>query len=216
MTRTRRRLDDKLYPSALRGFRQPQQGRPLEAFRQARRTFIAGERIEIGALAESFGVNAATIFRWLGNRNQLLTEVLWSLCGPAWNQALQETGGSGAHRVTRVIHRWLDAILGTDFFRAFLIREESRALRLLTTGDGLHQQRVIDIFEALLLFEQDVAARQGKTLPLVMEPRDMAYAMCRVGEAFVYSDLIVDQPPDPDKAAVAIGALLGIRYVPRP
>lgn len=175
---------------------------------------MAGERVEIGALAESFGVNAATIFRWLGNRNQLLTEVIWSLCGPAWNQALQETGGSGAHRVTQVIHHWLDVISRTDFFRAFLVREESRALRLLTTREGLHQQRVIDIFEELLLFEQDATVRQRHTLPLVMAPRDLAYAMCRLAESFVYSDLIIGQPPDPDKAAVAIGALLGIRYEP--
>ncbi len=57
-------------------FRRPT---PLDAFRLARRKFLAAERIDMSALAEELGVNRVTLYRWVGSREQLLVEVIWSL-----------------------------------------------------------------------------------------------------------------------------------------
>ena len=51
----------------------------LDGFRLARRTFLAGERIDMQTLARSLGVDRATLYRWVGSRERLLTEILWSL-----------------------------------------------------------------------------------------------------------------------------------------
>jgi hypothetical protein len=53
-----------------------------EAFRAARRMFVAGDRVEISDLAGTLGVNRVTVHRWLGNRTQILTDVIWSLAEP--------------------------------------------------------------------------------------------------------------------------------------
>src|SRR3954465_14750206 len=52
---------------------------PLDAFRLARRKFLAAERIDMSALADELGVNRVTLYRWVGSREQLLVEGVWSL-----------------------------------------------------------------------------------------------------------------------------------------
>ena len=46
---------------------------------RARRRFQAAERIDMSALAEELGVNRVTLYRWVGSRDRLLVEVIWSL-----------------------------------------------------------------------------------------------------------------------------------------
>ena len=177
---------------------------PLDAFRLARRAFIAGERIDMGALAAELGVDRATLFRWVGNREQLLSEVIWSVCAPTWQQALDETPGAGAERVVGVFTSFTDQVIGSEFFRAYLRRERDRALKLLTTRAGIHQARVTAVFEELLAAEQ-----RSSRLKLPLPVHDMAYLMVRVAESFIYSDLIVGEEPDAAKGAAVIAALLG-------
>ena len=52
---------------------------PLDAFKLARRTWQDGERVDMSALARELGVNRVTLYRWVGSREQLLVEVIWSL-----------------------------------------------------------------------------------------------------------------------------------------
>ena len=52
---------------------------PLDAFKLARRRFLAAERIDMSALADELQINRVTLYRWVGSRERLLVEVLWSL-----------------------------------------------------------------------------------------------------------------------------------------
>ena len=54
----------------------------LDAFRLARRTFQAGDRVDMQTLARTLHVDRVTVYRWVGSREQLLTEILWSLIEP--------------------------------------------------------------------------------------------------------------------------------------
>ncbi|HEX4247405.1 MAG TPA: QsdR family transcriptional regulator [Pseudonocardia sp.] len=176
---------------------------PVDAFRLARRTFIAGERVDMGALAAELAVDRATLFRWVGNREQLLSEVIWSVSLPTWRRALDEASGSGAARVVEVFDRFTRAVIGAEFFRRYLRRERDRALRLLTTRAGVHQARVAATFEGLL-----DAERQASGLKLPLPVHDTAYVITRVAESFIYSDLIVGEEPDAAKAAAVVAAIL--------
>lgn len=172
---------------------------PLDAFRLARRTFIAGERIDMGALAAEVGVDRATLFRWVGNREQLLSEVIWSVCVPTWQRAVDKAAGSGAERVVGAFAHFTQEVVASEFFRAYLRRERDRALRLLTTRAGVHQERMTGLFEGLLAAEQ-----HSTRLHLPLPAHDMAYVMVRVAESFIYSDLIVGEEP----AAAVVAAIL--------
>src|ERR1700760_2516288 len=111
----------------------------LDAFRIARRWFMAGRRIEMQELAAELGVNRATLFRWVGGRDALLGEILWSLAEPALAAAVGASDGSGAKRITGAIGRFAAAVDQADFLREFFRREPERALRILTTRAGTIQ-----------------------------------------------------------------------------
>ena len=180
---------------------------PMRAFRLARRTFLTGTRVDMGPLAAELGVDRATLFRWVGNRDQLLTEVIWSLFVPTWRRACAEAAGTGATRVVDALTRFTRDVCASAPFRTHLRREPDRALRLLTTRAADYQVRVTGAFADLL-------AAGGAALPLPVP--DTAYVLTRVAESFIYADLIAGAEPDAAKAAVVYAALLRCPAPPTP
>ncbi|QLL09547.1 QsdR family transcriptional regulator [Mycobacterium vicinigordonae] len=175
----------------------------LTAFRIARRRFIDGRRIEMGELATELGVNRATLFRWVGSRDELLAEILWSLAKPTLALAVQEAPGEGGQRIAAISGRFARLMDDAEFFRAFLRREPERALRILTTRAGTIQARVVEAVETLL----DEEISRGRLNP-PLPPHDLAYLIMRIIESFLYADLITGEQRDIDGAERAITALL--------
>lgn len=175
----------------------------LDAFRVARRWFIAGRRIEMQELAAELGVNRATLFRWVGGRDELLGEILWSLAEPALAAAIEASNGTGAQRVTRAIGGFATMVDQADFLREFLRREPERALRILTTRAGTVQARLVGAIDALL---NDEVTRGNLRSPL--PPRDLAYLIVRIVESFLYAEFITGEETDIAMTELAVGALL--------
>jgi AcrR family transcriptional regulator len=176
----------------------------LDAFRVARRWFKAGRRIEMRELAAELGVNRATLFRWVGSRDELLGEILWSLAEPTLTAAVQASGGNGAQRITAAVGRFVTMLDDADFLREFVRREPERALRVLTTRAGTVQARLVAAIDTLL---NDEVSQGNLRLPL--PPRDMAYLIVRIVESFLYAEFITGEKPDIAMAELAVGALLG-------
>lgn len=187
----------------LRGLDSPSTG-PIAAFRLARQAMLAGRRVDMQDLAAELGVARATLFRWVGNRDQLLAEVIWSTAEPTWRHAVEEAQGAGAERVVAAYDRFVRDVIAAEFFARYLRREPERALRLLTTKASGFQHRLVAEFERLLRHEH---ATQDMCLPL--PAADLAYLMVRIAESFIYSDLITGETPDATKATDAIRVLLG-------
>src|SRR6478735_4197512 len=103
------------------------------AFETARATLIAGRRIDMSALAAELGVDRTSLFRWVGNRDALLAEVLWSLAAPTLDASDTAVTADGADRVAGVLTRFVTALIEAAAFRGFLQREPTRALRITTT-----------------------------------------------------------------------------------
>ena len=73
----------------------------LDAFLRARKRFLACERIDMSSLAEELGVSRVTLYRWVGSREHLLVEVIWSLARRTLDNIEAEvtaTGPSGWSR----------------------------------------------------------------------------------------------------------------------
>jgi AcrR family transcriptional regulator len=176
----------------------------VTAFRQARETFIAGERIDMGRLATSLGVDRTSLFRWVGNRDALLSEVLWSLAVPTLEQADAAAAGlRGAERVASVLTTFVHDLIAAEYFRTFLQREPARALRLLTTKESQIQRRYVAEVEAL------VDAELGpRPLGRDIEPREIAYLLVRISESFTYADLIAGDVPSATRARTAFELVL--------
>ena len=176
----------------------------VRAFRIARETFIAGERIDMGGLASRLGVDRTSLFRWVGNRDALLSEVLWSLAVPTLEQADAATQGrSGADRVVAILTSFAHDLITADYFRSFLRREPARALRLLTTNDSQIQRRYVAVVEQLV--RQELGDRPfGRDIA----PADLAYLLVRVSESFTYADLITGDAPSAERARAAFDLVL--------
>ena len=187
----------------LLGVDSPSEG-PMSAFHLARRAMLAGQRVDMKDLAAQLGVDRATLFRWVGNRDQLLAEVIWSTAEPTWRHAIERAPRAGAGRVVAAYDRFVRDVIAAEFFAVYLRREPERALRLLTTKASGFQHRLVAEFERLLRQEQE-----SRNMRLSLPAADLAYLMVRIAESFVYSDLITGETPDATKATDAIRVLLG-------
>lgn len=155
-------------------------------------------------LAADLGVDRTTLFRWVGNRDRLLADILVSLGERTFADSVKQTTGSGPQRVADVLGSFVQALIDAPYFRGYLRREPERALRLLTTKASVVQHRMVELVEVLLREEQ----ARG-LLPHPLPPSDLAYLIMRISESFIYTDLITGEAPDAAKARTAIAALLG-------
>ena len=178
----------------------------LRAFREARHTFIAGSRIDMGALATSLGVDRTSLFRWVGNRDRLLSEILWSLAVPTFDAAAAAAAPCGAARIVDVLDRFTADLIVAPYFRAFLTREPARALRLLTTTESDVQSRFVGRVTALV----DRERVDGAFDPTPLSAEELARLLVRISESFTYADLISGETPDPARARATF------EYVLRP
>src|SRR6185503_15545251 len=102
---------------------------PADAFALAREKFLAGDRVDMGALATELGINRATLYRWVGSRELLLGEVIASFSVATLERAKREVKGSGPKYVAGVVQRVLEQIQTFEPMQSFLERDPAYALR---------------------------------------------------------------------------------------
>jgi AcrR family transcriptional regulator len=176
---------------------------PLDALRLARRRWLAGERLDMGALARDLGVSRATLYSWVGSREKLIGEVIWSFAEAGVRQAREEATGTGPDYVVDVVDRFSHLNAAFEPLRRFIEQDPELALRILTSKDGPVQGRMIAIARELLSEQVDA----GRLTP-ALDIDTLAYLMVRVNESFLYSDLITGSEPDVDKAIEVVRILV--------
>jgi AcrR family transcriptional regulator len=176
---------------------------PLDAFKLARRRFQAAERVDMSALADELDINRVTLYRWVGSREQLLVEVLWSLTTRNLELVRAEVHDTGAERVVQVVTRWLENVIDNRGMQRLLSEEGELALRLLTLRDSGFQPRLIAAFEDLLREEADAGR-----LHVPADLHDVAYVIVRLVESFTHVELILGERPDARRAEPILRMLL--------
>jgi AcrR family transcriptional regulator len=175
----------------------------LDVFELARSRFMAGERVEMGALAEELGLNRVTIYRWVGSREQLLVEVLWSLAEPTLRHERESVGETGAERIVRILTNFIVAVISNHGMVRFVEQEGELVMRLLTREDAGFEPRLVAWVHELLL-EECEAGR----LKLPGEAMDCAFGLVRVLESYISLDLITGETPQPERAERILRLLL--------
>jgi AcrR family transcriptional regulator len=175
---------------------------PLDVFQLARQKWLAGERLDIGKLAEELGVGRATVFRWVGSREQLYGEVISSLFASALERAQREAHGVGPAYLADVTHRLLHALLDSEPLRRFVQQDTEFALRVLMSRNSPVEHRCTSAVRALL----EAQAQAGHIRP-AMDIEALAYVVVRIGESFLYRDVLTGDAPDIETATQAIRIL---------
>ncbi|SFL98327.1 QsdR family transcriptional regulator [Marinobacter zhejiangensis] len=180
---------------------------PAEALRRARRHWLKGERIHLASLAAELNIGRATLFRWVGNKDLLLGEVMWSLYEPLRMQALQEIPGDGVDFVVGVYRHVNSVLLHFEPLRRFIHEDSEYALRILTSTHSTVHARTVEANSRTL---RDQVQRGKIDPPLSID--SLSYFMVRLAESCLYSDIICGREPQEaelEDACTAVRVMLG-------
>ena len=173
----------------------------LDAFAAARRRFAAGERIEMQAVADELGINRVTLYRWVGSREQLITEVLWAATQKSFAayRVRIRRGPRAAAALTMFVR---DANRHPGMQR--LLRDEpDLALTQLTSTSGDYQHRYLALVRELIA-EDRAAGHVSGEVPV----EDLAYTAVRITESYIHTRVITGEEPDARRARAVLRALL--------
>jgi AcrR family transcriptional regulator len=177
---------------------------PGPIFAAAVDTFVAGQRLDMRSLARRAGVARATLYRRAGSREQLLDQVLWwrarRLLAAQVRASAQLTG---TDRLVAVIGGVLRAIGADRPVRMFLESDPETALRVLTGSGSMVHHGVTAALENLIDLERGRGAFDAH-----LDTPTLAFAIVRVADGFLYSNVIADRAPGIGGAVTVIEALL--------
>ena len=157
-----------------------------------------GRRLDMQGLADDLGVSRQTLFRQVGNREELLSQALWRLTERTLAAAAarwEAERGVGELHAPGTGRHFNALVSESKGLRRLLDDEPALAIRLLTDPRGRVQTGVVAFVEALLRRD---AAEFG--LVTLIEPDALAYALVRLGESFLYADVLAARKPDVDTA----------------
>lgn len=169
----------------------------------AHRWFLEGRRIDMQQLARASGIGRATLYRWWGSREVVIGEVVWRIIAEAIGRVeARDAGAPGdpAGRFVRNFGTLAETVRTFEPLTRFVAEDPEYGLRVLTSGYTVVQGRMIDWVASRLTDLPDLDPR--------IEVRDLAYAIVRVGEAFVWSDIITGDPPQSGKATAMVELLV--------
>jgi AcrR family transcriptional regulator len=173
------------------------------AFLRARKWFLTGRRVDMSGLAAELGVSRVTLYRWVGSRDRLLVDVIWSLARRTLDNIEAEVQDGGPEKVVRVVTRFLEDVISNAGMQRWLAEEGESAMRLLTRAQNGFQPRLIDAMHDLLTEEADAGR-----LDLPVDLREVAYVIVRLIESYTYLDLITGEQPDARRAEPILRLLL--------
>lgn len=185
-------------------------GRPAAATREdalalGNERFLAGERVDVKAIAQELGLARATMHRWFGTREGFIGVMLATLAEERLAAIRSEVPGSGAAALLECFDRFNRELASTRGLRILLAQDQERILRVLTSSGGIVQPRIVAAIERLIRAESDT----GAFAPTVA-PESLAYAIVRLAEAFLYNDAIVGIRGDTERLREVQAALLGV------
>jgi AcrR family transcriptional regulator len=171
----------------------------------AMRQYLRGTRVDVQAIAAELGLGRTTIYRWFGSRDGLIGEVLYRAAEPLLEAAGEAARGRGAEFLLDTFDRFNRGLADAPALRRFVEREPEAALRIITSGAGAVQPRIVARITELIAAE----ARAGTYEPRI-EPETLGYAIVRLAEAFLFRDATAGMRGDVERLREVEAALLGI------
>ena len=175
--------------------------------RAVREQYLAGDRVDVSVVARELGLGRATIYRWFGSREGLISEVVYLEFQALLERKRERVNGSvGAAWLLEVLDGVNRVLSRSTALHRLLEQERELGLRLLTSSGGSVQPRVVAAIRALI--DEQVAA--GAYQPTASS-ETIAFALVRLMEAFLYNDAVVGIRGDHERMREVQAALLGVR-----
>ena len=170
----------------------------------ATRIYLDGGALDMSALAEELGVGRTTLYRWVGNRENLLSTVLAEATVRTFRKAAADADrGGGVEHVLDVMHRFMRAVAAAPPLQALSKREHLLFIRLTMMPGPVETAAARMITEML----ETEAAAGRMTLPLPAAV--LGQAIVRLCDAHLYANLLGRDEPEIETALGLAAALLG-------
>ena len=169
------------------GFRRPTREDAIEL---ARARFLAGERVEMQVLAGELGIGRTTLYRWVGEREQLLEEIFAGLVDDWFAEVVPQAEGAGRDRLLDVMRRFLEFAAGFDPLSEFAAREPALTMRLLLDREG----RIAERSKAA------VREQLAENTPDLDVPENIIDAIEMSAASLVWANIAIGREPDIDGA----------------
>jgi AcrR family transcriptional regulator len=167
-----------------------------------RRRFLAGQRLDMQAMATELGVSRTTVYRWAGNHDQLLGEVLSALTHATFRASEHGVRQHGRARVLAVYTNFVTYVAGSDAVAGALRRDPHQFFRVATKSGPVHRAATV-LCEEMMRREAERGA-----LDLAADVHEVASAMVRVTETGLYADMLAGVEPDIARLREIVSLLL--------
>ena len=176
---------------------------PGDAFARAREIVHSSERLDMKALAAELGVARATLYRWTGERERLLSDIMWVDVCSVLDHLLESSSERGVARIQVIADRFLDLLVSGEHFTTLLQTEGDTAFRLITAPTGGVRPRLVAKLAGHIREEVDAGFYRPPE-----DPELIAEGMVTLGERFLYNGGDLTANPDPDNARRVIALLV--------
>jgi AcrR family transcriptional regulator len=171
----------------------------------ARALLVETGELDMGGVAPRARVGRSSLYRRCGGREGLRELLVPWMAEVGWEQALREAGRRrGRSRCLAVLAAYTRLVADDPGLRRAIQADPERTLSLVTDHRRSVQPFVVDRVEKLLIDHVDDLA---VTMPL----DQVAYAVVRLSESFVYADALAGREPDLDALAGLVALLLPAR-----
>jgi AcrR family transcriptional regulator len=186
----------------------PGEGQPSEerVIRTAARLFLTTGTVDMRAVARQLGIGRATLYRWRGSRDALLTDtLLWLGLRNLRRAEADVPTPPGPQRLVDVHALHIQRMTNSPGLRTFVRAEPEIASRQLLDANGTVHVGMVRAL-ADLIQRQELEA--GWRAPL--GPDRLASIIARIDETFMYADLIANDVPNVEPPLVVFEILVGL------
>ena len=178
----------------------------------ATRLYLAGEPVDMSALAAELGIGRSTLYRLVGNREDLLAIVLAAATERTFRRTVADMAAEagsdteppgGTEYILAVMDRFLNAVVDAKPLQAVSQREPLLIVRLMLLP-GLVEQTAGRLVGELL--DAEVAAGR---MELPLPTATFGLALIRMCDAHLYAPLLGGGAPEIGTALDLVAALLG-------
>jgi AcrR family transcriptional regulator len=169
----------------------------------ATQAYLRGEAMDMSALAAQLGIGRSTLYRLVGNRDDLLGVVLAEATERTFRRAAGgATAEGGVDLVLDVISRFMHAVIDAEPLQALCKREPLMFIRLALLPGAVEQIAAKLIAE--MLQTEITAGRLEVSLPAAT----LSQAIVRMCDAHLYAPLLGGTEPETDTALDLVATLL--------
>ncbi|GAA2076896.1 hypothetical protein GCM10009821_15490 [Aeromicrobium halocynthiae] len=152
-----------------------------DAVVQARRILVRTGGLDMDELATRLAVSRATLYRVVGSRDRVLTEVTWTLVRDLLERCVHDAHGDGLEWVLDVTRRYTAALSTFEPYGTFVRAEPDTVARIVFGADGVHQRAVTA--------QRRILERAG--LGPAERLHEAAHVYVRVVESGMFADVFV-------------------------